>query len=596
MHGHGRRVRMNLFKRVRIDRLFFSSFAAFISVLLLVFTWISYSITSRELADTTSYYQQDLLNELNKQLDIQLKSIEQMSLAASRNMNTIGYDPFEKDSFERFRRKDDMLRMLSSITYSTTMVQSIYLYIDNPSLTDAQAPVQILDMQHVRDEPWYPEIQKNDFTWIGERTLPTYSGPQQFVTFARKLYNNSDKYYGLLMLNVKASAIESLVRGETDGKEKNRLLLDAGGRTIAAIGKPALSSTELELIGSKDAKSNYIHMPASQGEESLLVWSKVRSDWTLVEITPWKNIVHGSVRLAYILVSIGLTAIFIASFFTLFLSRQFTKPIRLLLAMMGRVPAKGATVDLPVDYKNEFGSLFNGYRRQMERIDELLQSLQAQHKRQREAEILALQAMINPHFLYNTLDQLNWIAIDSGQEKISKIVSLMGKMFRIGLSNGETVIPIRDELTHVDCYLQIQSVRWGERLKYSIEVEDELNDLYIPRLTIQPFVENAFIHGFHGRRAGEVRVEVRRRDSNVEITVTDNGVGLKPGWDAPKPRRTGGYGVRNVMDRMAAYFGQPYGVSMRNRDGEGTEVLILLPAIHNKLEVEEKFHVESTHY
>ncbi|WP_179232985.1 sensor histidine kinase [Paenibacillus rigui] len=587
---------MNLFKRVRIDRLFFSSFAAFISVLLLVFTWISYSITSRELADTTSYYQQDLLNELNKQLDIQLKSIEQMSLAASRNMNTIGYDPFEKDSFERFRRKDDMLRMLSSITYSTTMVQSIYLYIDNPSLTDAQAPVQILDMQHVRDEPWYPEIQKNDFTWIGERTLPTYSGPQQFVTFARKLYNNSDKYYGLLMLNVKASAIESLVRGETDGKEKNRLLLDAGGRTIAAIGKPALSSTELELIGSKDAKSNYIHMPASQGEESLLVWSKVRSDWTLVEITPWKNIVHGSVRLAYILVSIGLTAIFIASFFTLFLSRQFTKPIRLLLAMMGRVPAKGATVDLPVDYKNEFGSLFNGYRRQMERIDELLQSLQAQHKRQREAEILALQAMINPHFLYNTLDQLNWIAIDSGQEKISKIVSLMGKMFRIGLSNGETVIPIRDELTHVDCYLQIQSVRWGERLKYSIEVEDELNDLYIPRLTIQPFVENAFIHGFHGRRAGEVRVEVRRRDSNVEITVTDNGVGLKPGWDAPKPRRTGGYGVRNVMDRMAAYFGQPYGVSMRNRDGEGTEVLILLPAIHNKLEVEEKFHVESTHY
>lgn len=587
---------MNLFKRVRIDRLFFSSFAAFISVLLLVFTWISYSITSRELADTTSYYQQDLLNELNKQLDIQLKSIEQMSLAASRNMNTIGYDPFEKDSFERFRRKDDMLRMLSSITYSTTMVQSIYLYIDNPSPTDAQAPVQILDMQHVRDEPWYPEIQKNDFTWIGERTLPTYSGPQQFVTFARKLYNNSDKYYGLLMLNVKASAIESLVRGETDGKEKNRLLLDSGGRTIAAIGKPALSSAELELIGSKDAKSNYIHMPASQGEESLLVWSKVRSDWTLVEITPWKNIVHGSVRLAYILVSIGLAAIFIASFFTLFLSRQFTKPIRLLLAMMGRVPAKGATVDLPVDYKNEFGSLFNGYRRQMERIDELLQSLQAQHKRQREAEILALQAMINPHFLYNTLDQLNWIAIDSGQEKISKIVSLMGKMFRIGLSNGETVIPIRDELTHVDCYLQIQSVRWGERLKYSIEVEEELNDLYIPRLTIQPFVENAFIHGFHGRRAGEVRVVVRRRDSNVEITVIDNGVGLKPGWDAPKPRRTGGYGVRNVMDRMAAYFGQPYGVSMRNRDGEGTEVLILLPAIRNKLEMEEKFHVESTHY
>ena len=587
---------MNLFKRVRIDRLFFRSFATFISILLLIFTWISYSVTSRELADTSSYYQQDMLNELNKQIDIQLKSIEQMSLAASRNMNTIGYDPFEKDLFERLHRKDDMLRMLASITYSTTMVQSIYLYIDNPSQTDPQAPVQILDMAHVRDEPWYPEIQKSDFTWIEERTLPTNKGPEQFISFARKLYNNSDKYYGLLMLNVKASAIESMVRGETDGKEKNRLLLDASGRTIATIGKPTLSEDELGLIGSKDIASNYIHLPGNRGEGALLVWSKVRSDWMLIEITPWKDIVHGSIRLAYILVSVGLTAICITSFFTLFLSRQFTKPIRLLLARMGRVPATGAATDLPTDYKNEFGSLFNGYRRQMERIEELLQSLQSQHKRQREAEILALQAMINPHFLYNTLDQLNWIAIDSGQEKISAIVSLMGKMFRIGLSNGETVIPIRDELTHVDCYLQIQKIRWGERLTYAIDTEEELKELYIPRLTIQPFVENAFIHGFHGRRAGEVRIALRRKGTEVEITITDNGVGLKPGWDLPKPRKTGGYGVRNVMERIAAYFGQPYGVTMRGKQEGGTEVVLLLPVLHSKTEVEEAFHVESTHY
>ncbi|UUZ97384.1 histidine kinase [Paenibacillus sp. P25] len=90
-----------------------------------------------------------------------------------------------------------------------------------------------------------------------------------------------------------------------------------------------------------------------------------------------------------------------------------------------------------------------------------MESLQAQHKRQKEAEILALQAMINPHFLYNTLDQLNWMAIESGQEKISKMLSLVCKMFRIGLSNGETVILIPDEMTHVDCYLQIQKIRWG---------------------------------------------------------------------------------------------------------------------------------------
>ncbi|UUZ96757.1 methyl-accepting chemotaxis protein [Paenibacillus sp. P25] len=120
-----------------------------------------------------------------------------------------------------------------------------------------------------------------------------------------------------------------------------------------------------------EGKSDYIHLPAGPSrDESLLVWSKARSDWMLIEMTPWKSIVHGGVRLAYILIAAGLTAIFIASFFTLFLSRQFTKPIRLLLSIMNRLPAKDAVPEMPTDYSNEFGQMFQGYRRQMERIQE----------------------------------------------------------------------------------------------------------------------------------------------------------------------------------------------------------------------------------
>ncbi|UUZ84874.1 histidine kinase [Paenibacillus sp. P26] len=451
---------MNVFKKVRIDRLFFVSFAAFIAALLLVFTWISYTITSRELADKTSFYQQDLLNELNKRLDIQLNSIEQMSLAASRNIPSIGFDPQEKDPYLRLRKKEELRSLLANITYSTTMVHSIYYYMENPVETDPQGPVLFKDFAQVKGESWYPSLQNNDFAWIGEHQVQTVNGVQRYISFARKLYNNSGRYYGVLVLNTKASEIENLIRGETDGRD--RILLDSGGRTIASIGHPTLDAPELERIRGYEGKSDYIHLPAGPSrDESLLVWSKARSDWMLIEMTPWKSIVHGGVRLAYILIAAGLTAIFIASFFTLFLSRQFTKPIRLLLSIMNRLPAKDAVPEMPTDYSNEFGQMFQGYRRQMERIQEPLESLQAQHKRQKEAEILALQAMINPHFLYNTLDQLNWMAIESGQEKISKMLSLVCKMFRIGLSNGETVILIPDEMTHVDCYLQIQKIRWG---------------------------------------------------------------------------------------------------------------------------------------
>ncbi|WP_282940922.1 sensor histidine kinase [Paenibacillus sp. RC67] len=593
--SHEERNALKIFKKVRIDRLFFSSFAVFITALLLVFTWISYSITSRELADNTSFYQQDLLGELNKQIDIQLRSIEQMSLAASRNIDTIGFDPLEKDLFERQRRKKDLLNMLANITYSTTMVQSIYLYTDTPELTDSQAPVRFLDIREVKDESWYPEIQNNDFTWIADHTLQTNTGPQHFIGFARKVYNNSGKYYGLLVLNVKSSAIEQLVRGETEGR--NRILLDAGGKTISSIGNPVLNESELNKIRAENNRSGSMHLPASEGrEDALLVWNKTRSDWMLVEATPWRSIVNGSVRLAFILITVGLSAIFIASFFTLFLSRQFTKPIRLLLGIMGRVPASTGIPNLPTDYTNEFGNLFNGYRRQMERIEELLESLKAQHKRQREAEIHALQAMINPHFLYNTLDQLNWLAIESGQEKISEILSLMGKMFRIGLSNGETMIPVADEIMHIDCYLQIQKVRWGDRLSYTIEVDEEIKSLLIPRLTLQPFIENAIIHGFHGKRSGHIAVHAEMREKEVEFRIDDNGVGLRSDWNARKKRKTGGYGIRNVKDRIDAFWGAPYGVELQNRDGEGTRVTIVLPKMTNNPEAEARHDVESPHY
>lgn len=585
---------MNLFKRHRIDRLFFGSFAAFIAALLLIFTWVSYSLSSHELAEITSSNQQDLLNELTKQLELQLDSIEQMSLTAAINIDRIGFDPLEKDSFERLRRKQNLEKMLASFSYSTTMVHSVYLYMDNPVSASSQGPVQFIDIRRVKEESWYPDIQNNDFAWIRAHNIQTNQGSVRVNSFARKLYSNSGKYYGLLLLNVKGTEIESLIRGETE--DRNRILLDASGKTVASIGDPKLIEFAKEKIIKNGNKSESVHLTLAGGEEALLVWSKPRSDWMLVEVTPWKNIVHGSVRLALILISVGLSAIVVASLFTLFLSRQFTKPIRLLLTMMGRVPSKGSIEDLPTDYKNEFGYLFNGYRKQMERIDELLLTLKSQHKRQREAEIQALQAMINPHFLYNTLDQINWLAIDSGQEKISKILSLMGKMFRIGLSNGEMIIPIPDEITHVECYLQIQKIRWGDRLSYSIAIDEEAKEFYIPRLTLQPFVENAIIHGLHGKKSGEITITAHVRNREVEFHIVDNGVGLKPNWNERKPRKTGGYGIRNVKERIEAYFGPPYGVELLPAEGGGTQVILRLPVIENKHEAEEKFHVESSHH
>jgi two-component system sensor histidine kinase YesM len=260
------------------------------------------------------------------------------------------------------------------------------------------------------------------------------------------------------------------------------------------------------------------------------------------------------------------------------------KPIGLLLQEMSRNSVNVNKISLPKGYRNEFGALFSGYRKLIERIQELYASLEDQYRRQKEAEIKALQAMINPHFLYNTLDQLNWMAIAGGQEKMSRILELMGKMFRIGLSNGESVISIRDELLHMECYMQIQQIRLGEQFVLRVDVPETMKDLSIPKMTLQPFIENAIMHGFHGKKEGTIEVCAEiTKDAVVVFRITDNGIGLRNDWQEPKKRKTGGYGIRNVRERIDIYFGGSYGLElMPNTDGPGTTVLIRIPALNNK--------------
>ncbi|WP_258168804.1 sensor histidine kinase [Paenibacillus sp. AR247] len=195
--------------------------------------------------------------------------------------------------------------------------------------------------------------------------------------------------------------------------------------------------------------------------------------------------------------------------------------------------------------------------------------------------------MINPHFLYNTLDQLNWMALEAGQEEISRVLELMGQMFRIGLSGGESLIPIQDELLHVECYLKIQQFKRGQGLDWEIDCPEDLRQLLIPKLTLQPFVENAIVHGFHGRSHGRIVLNAVQEDRGIRIRIRDDGVGLRDDWKTRRRHPTGGYGIRNVTERIQVFFGPPFGVSLRNRTGgSGTEAEIYLPKLTQQPDLE----------
>ncbi|WP_338556442.1 sensor histidine kinase [Paenibacillus sp. KS-LC4] len=568
----------NPFKKYRIDRLFFHSFAIVLIAVIGVTAWTSYSNSSKALVQTTSHYQQQLLDELNNEINTKLVMIEQISLSSSRDSELTKYLRNRQDEFERYRRRAEVESALANLTYAIPLIQGIDLYMDNPILSERQNYIQFRNFMDLDKEGIAECLAKSDYCWSKEYMFPSTQGEIPVLSFFRKIVFEDD-YLGVLVVHIKANEIRKLLTGNSDGS--NRIMADSEGQQIMKIGDALDQSDWSRWIDVKSNKSGYVHIPAQDGSnDTLLVYSRMdNSIWTLIEFTSWKQITASSLKLAEWIGLIGLAAVLLVVLFTHFLSRQFTKPIKRLVTAMRVYSVGGDNVELPVDYENEFGYLFAGYRKQNERIEQLYLSLERRYEQQRKAEIEALQANINPHFLYNMLDQLNWMAIEAEQNELSRILELMGRMFRIGLSNGNSFIPIADELLHINCYLEIQQLRWGEGLEYKIEASPELQTFYIPKLTLQPFVENSIVHGFNKQRSGYVSIVMEIIGSAVRIVIDDNGSGLKQSEDRPHNRHTGGYGIRNVRERIDGYFGGSYGIVLGEREEGGTRVEITLPLL-----------------
>lgn len=568
----------NPFKKYRIDRLFFHSFAIILITVIAVIAWTSYSNSSKALVQATSHYQQQLLDERNNEIMTKLLMIEQISLSSSRDSELINFLLNREDDFQRYRRRAGVESALANLTYAIPIIQGIDLYMDNPIRSEQQNYIQFKELNNLYNQDWSKCLLKSDYCWSQEYNFSSTQGEVPVLSFARKI-NYENDFLGVLVTHIKGNEIRKLLAGNSD--EANRIMVGSNGQQMMKIGETLDQRDWSRWVDLKTNKSGYVHIPeAGDLRDTLLVYSRMdNSIWTLIEFTSWTEVTASSVKLAELIALIGFATILLVVLLTHFLSRQFTKPIKNLVTAMRVYSVGGNNPELPTDYENEFGYLFSGYRKQNERIEELYLSLERRYNQQRKAEIEALQANINPHFLYNMLDQLNWMAIEAGQNELSRILELMGQMFRIGLSNGNSFITISDEILHIQCYLEIQQLRWGGGLQYTIDVQPELQALYVPKLTLQPFVENSIIHGFNKQFSGAISIRIEKNEDSLYIVIDDDGAGLKQPNNNNHQRHTGGYGIRNVKERIAGYFGECYGVTLSEREEGGTRVEIRLPLL-----------------
>ena len=264
-------------------------------------------------------------------------------------------------------------------------------------------------------------------------------------------------------------------------------------------------------------------------------------------------------------------------------SRLVSRPIHGLVDEMRRFEQDAAQfVYQPVSGTDEINVLSGSFEHMVVRIQNLMAEVKSEEETLRKTELKALQAQINPHFLYNTLDSIQWMCEVGRTDEAVQMVSALARLFRISISRGADLIPIRRELEHAESYLIIQKFRYKDQFSYRFDVDESVLDCLCSKITLQPIIENAILHGFGELvEDGEIVISAKADSADVVLTVTDNGIGMDEAQchailshDQSEP---GGIGIKNVADRIRIYFGAPYGLSIESEPDRGTRVTIRLP-------------------
>lgn len=275
-------------------------------------------------------------------------------------------------------------------------------------------------------------------------------------------------------------------------------------------------------------------------------------------------------------------------FLSYYIPLSITRPIRKLSGVTEQVAKGNLDVRSQVRSGVEINMLSDSLNTMIDKINELLKQVTEEQVRLRKAEFELLQSQINPHFLYNTLDAIIWLAESGEEKKVVDMVGSLSEFFRTSLNRGEDMVTIKKELQHVRSYLEIQQMRYQDILRYEIQVPEELHKYLIPKITIQPLVENALYHGIKNKRGrGQIVISGEKEADYFVIRVEDNGIGVKPERlaqvnDGIRNKVLTGkdiYGLYNVNERIRLNFGEKYGISIDSVYGTCTIVSLKLPYV-----------------
>ncbi|WP_342571659.1 sensor histidine kinase [Paenibacillus sp. FSL R5-0749] len=568
---------------------------------------MNYKHFSQTMDRKTEQFTIELVRQINANLNRLLKDFERLSLLPLYDQMVLGILGKYNGSMGSgtWARSEDYLKMklyTSGQAYDRPEIRGIHLISNSGILFSNLDSLAVKPVWDSRQDAWFAELEHSEGTW---RLIPPhdpgyYTGVQQesYISVGRVLRDPGTlQQLGYILIDIRLEAFSQLLSNLNVEQEASLMIVDSKQRLLferastggmSAYDQLLMHGQLLSYAGNQEVVldgQSYLYVQHHSSYSGLSV----------ISLTPIAVIHKESGEILTFTLWFAVLCMAAISILAVLLSYRITRPLIRLKHHMIRVEQGDFSQRVAHFSNDEFGQMSRGFNRMMEEIHRLFNEVFLLGIQEREAELSALQSQMNPHFIYNTLESINMMAIREKHAAVSDMVTALGKLLRYTIDKVDRMVPLGEELAFVQSYVRIQQVRYNGKLEVNYDIEEEITECVIPKLILQPLVENAVYHGIEGQEnGGELWITALKFDHELLISVRDNGKGMTQAKmdelnesitkqlssQALRCHAGDSLGLNNIAQRLRLIYGEGGSLSIDGSPGQGLVVTIsiqLLP-------------------
>jgi two-component system sensor histidine kinase YesM len=507
--------------------------------------------------------------------------------------NILAKDPSSYEIYDQVKDMYYLRHFLSSFEDNNDIFR-VRLYVNDNYIYSTEG-LNLYGINQAVGSNWFSVLKEYNSKnlWVPSSYLEYVEiSNLKLLSVAATIKNPDDysKAIGFLRVDFKKQMIEDIIKKANSVDGSLTYIQNFKDDVIVSSDEKLIEKYKIknELAEKLSNSGTELHKININNEKCLVSSSLINNtDWNIITVVPYSKILSGinSLRLALILLMflIGTIAYYFAYKFSLSITNRISK----LNKAMHKVYEGNFNMRIENSSKDEIGELIDDYNFMISRMAVLIEEQYKSGKEVKNAELKALQAQINPHFLYNTLDMINWMSFKNMNTEISEAVKSLAKFYKLSLSKGKDIVTLGDEISHISSYVQIQNMRYSNRICLVVNVDEKITHYSIIKITLQPIIENAILHGILGKGAenGVITISGKVENDILFVYVSDDGTGIpkelldKIFTGDISSKKGSGYGIKNIDQRIKLYYGENYGLTFRSELGKGTEVEIKIPAI-----------------